>query len=243
MRIILLCLSLLLTTSPAAAQDGPLGLAAPDTVVDSGLLQYILPRFSLKTSIRVVSDADGVMQLTTAAPGVAVFQGDGITYYLRADDSKRQIRFRDWLLSDIGKRTIDNFQPDGVQLFSSDIVQIKTDDAPVLDGDTARGADLSLSLCGRCHVIGPQNRMKGLGSTPSFAVLRSLPDWTDRFEQFFVRAPHGAFTQIADVTLPFDPARPPPIVPLEMTLDDLDAIVAFVAQTKAADLGAPLQSQ
>lgn len=232
-----------MTASPAIAQDGPLGLRAPDAVVTTGLLKHLLPRFSLKTSVRVVFDPEGDMALSDSAPGVPVFQGDGITYYLRSGDAKNQTRFRDWLTSDIGKRTIDSFQPNGVQLFTSSLNQAAVDDGPAFTGNAALGADLSLTHCGRCHVIGPQNRMKGLGSTPSFAVLRSLPDWSDRFQQFYVLRPHGAFTQITDVTAPFDPEYPSPIVPMQITLDDLDAILAFVALTEAADLGAPLQSQ
>ena len=243
MRALLVCLTLLLNASPATAEAPDLGLAAPAAVVDSGLLRHILPRFSLKTSIRVVGDQNGVMQLALTEPGVPVFQGDGTTYYLRTQDTARQNRFRDWMLSEIGKNTIDSFKPEDVQLFSARFEIIETKAATEPDGNAVLGAALSLTLCGRCHVVGPENRMKGLGSTPSFAVLRSLSDWADRFQEFYVRKPHGAFTQIADVTPPFDPERPSPIHPVSMSLTDLDAIIAFVASTDAADLGAPLQTQ
>lgn len=242
MRALLLCLTLLLSSSPVAAQDN-LGLAAPVAVVDSGLLKHILPRFSLKTSIRVIPDTSGTMTLAPAPPGVPVFQGDGVTYHLRIADDPRQQRFRDWLLSEVGKTTIDGFQRNGVHPFAARFAVVETAETPVIVGNTTRGAELSLVHCGRCHVVGPENRMNGLGSTPSFAALRGLPDWIERFEQFFVRNPHGAFTQIIDVTPPFDPERPPPIVPVEMTIDDIDAIIAHVARTRAADLGAPLALQ
>ena len=80
---------------------------------------------------------------------------------------------------------------------------------------------------------------------PSAALpdTRTLPGWLKRFEGFYALKPHGAFTQVADVTPPFNPARPSPIVPIEMTLDDLDAILAYVATVAPADLGAPIQSQ
>ncbi|MDU9004608.1 cytochrome c [Sedimentitalea todarodis] len=242
MRALLLCLTLLLSSSPAVAQDG-LGLAAPEPVVDSGLLKHILPRFSLKTSIRVTPDTSGPMTLAAAPPGVPVFHDDSVTYHLRIADDPRQQRFRDWLLSEVGKATIDSFQRDGVHPFSARFSVVETADAPVVSGNAKRGAELSLVHCGRCHVVGPENRMNGLGSTPSFAALRSLPDWIERFEQFFVRNPHGAFTQIIGVTPPFEPERPPPIVPVELTVDDIDAIISHVAQTRAADLGAPLALQ
>ena len=62
-------------------------------------------------------------------------------------------------------------------------------------------------------------------------------------EAFSDMKTHGAFTQVEDVTPPFDPLSPSPIVPVEMTLDDLDAILAYVWTIKPADLGAPIQSQ
>ena len=242
MRVVLLCLSLLLTASPSLGQDA-LGLAAPDSVVQSGLLKHILPRFSLKTGIRVEPSETGPMSISTGTGGAPVFRTEDTVYVLKIEGDPRQERFRDWLLSDIGKRTVESFQPNGVALFSASFEVVKVDETPSFEGDAAIGAELSMVHCGRCHVIGPQNRMNGLGSTPSFAVLRSLPDWSDRFQQFYVLNPHPAFTQIEDVTAPFDPERPSPIHPVTMSLDDLEAILSFVAETRPADLGAPLQMQ
>lgn len=239
----ILCLTLSLIASPSAAQQDTLGLVAPKYVVDSGVLNHILPRFSLKTGVRVVYDPIGEMVLADTPPGTAVFQGNGVVYYLRVADDPRQIRFRDWLISKIGRRTVDSFQPDGAPLFDTDFSATKVEAPVVFEGDSDRGAQVSLRLCGRCHVIGPQNRMAGLGSTPSFMVLRTLPDWDTRFQQFYVLNPHGAFTQIVDVTPPFDPQRPSPIAPVELTLQDLESILAFVANIVPADLGNPLQSQ
>lgn len=242
MRFVLLCLSLTLTATPSWSQEA-LGLAAPDEVSNSGLLQHILPRFSLKTGIRVVADENGIMELATASPGKPVFARGDVIYYLRIDDDTRQSRFQDWLLSDIGKRTVESFAPDSGAPFSASFEVAATDEDVTVDGDTEKGAELSMALCGRCHVIGPQNRMNGLGSTPSFAVLRAMPDWSERFQSFFALNPHPAFTQIEDITPPFAIDRPSPIHPVEMTLDDLEAILAFVTAMKAADLGAPLQLQ
>ncbi|WP_170324627.1 c-type cytochrome [Ruegeria arenilitoris] len=242
MRFVLLCLSLTLSTSPSWSQEA-LGLAAPADVKDSGLLQHILPRFSLKTGIRVIADDGGVLVLETEPPGDPVFTRDGVIYHLRIEGDARHERFRDWLLSDIGKNTVESFTPEHGAPFSArfEVKAAQTD--TVIDGDTARGEELSMTHCGRCHVIGPKNRMNGLGSTPSFAVLRAMPDWSERFEAFFALNPHPAFTQIDGLTPPFDPARPSPIHPVEMTFEDLEAILAFVSVIKAADLGAPLQLQ
>ncbi|MCA0906323.1 cytochrome c [Ruegeria marisrubri] len=242
MRFVLLCLSLTLSATPSWSQEA-IGLAAPAEVKDSGLLQHILPRFSLKTGIRVIADDAGVMVLETAPPGDPVFARNGVIYHLRIEDSDRQARFLEWLKSDIGKRTVESFAPADGGPYSANFDIAVVESGDIVEGDTQLGEELSMTHCGRCHVIGPRNRMNGLGSTPSFAVLRAMPDWSQRFEAFFALNPHPAFTQIDGLTPPFDPERPSPIHPVEMTLDDLDAILAFVSRIDAADLGAPLKLQ
>jgi hypothetical protein len=105
------------------------------------------------------------------------------------------------------------------------------------------GRKLSGELCGRCHVVYADDRMNDIGSTPSFFVLRAMRNWDVRFQTFYALNPHPAFTQVTDVTPPFPIDRPSPIVPVEMTLDDLEAILAYVSGIAPADLGAPLQHQ
>ena len=112
--------------------------------------------------------------------------------------------------------------------------------ATVFEGDAARGEDFSFANCGRCHVVGDRNKMKGIGSTPSFPVLRSLNDWEERFSTFYARIPHPAIVQLEGVSAPFDPAFPPANQPLRLTLDQLEDILTFVSALQAADLGAPL---
>ena len=242
MRVVLLCLAFLTAALPASAQD-VLGLSAPDEVVDSGLLKFILPRFSLKTGIRVQPDPNGTIIVAKDPPGEPVFKKGDTIYYLRVDDSAKHQRFRDWLTSDIGKRTIDSFQIDGAAQYSSSFDVAAVAEVAEFEGDALQGEKLSLTHCGRCHVVSEKNKQNGIGSTPSFAVLRSLADWDSRFQQFYVLAPHGAFTQIEDVTEPFDPERPSPIVPVELTPDDVDAILAYVQEIKPADLGKPIDFQ
>jgi hypothetical protein len=80
-----------------------------------------------------------------------------------------------------------------------------------------------------------------MGASPSFRLLRTFPDWQNRFEAFFTLKPHPAFTQVEDVTEPFPIHLPSPIAPIEVTLDEIDAILAYVATVEPADLGAPIQ--
>ena len=71
--------------------------------------------------------------------------------------------------------------------------------------------------------------------------MRGFEDWESRFAGFYVLKPHAAFTQLEGVTDPFPIDRPSPISPIELTLDELDALLAFIMTIKVKDLGAPLE--
>lgn len=234
------CLAALLMSLAAPLWANPITLSAPAELQENGFLKYVLPRFSLKTSVRVeIVDADAMARIGT--DGKALFT-DGTTVY-HFDHDPAADRFADWLRSDIGIRTIEAFSLDGAQIYSKAAAQAAQVVALELTGDAARGEDTSLVKCGRCHVVSKRNRMAGIGSTPSFSLMRSFPDWVTRFESFYVLKPHAAFTKIEDVTPPFDPERPSPIAPIELSLDDLDDILAFVERLAPANLGAPIKHQ
>ena len=152
-------------------------------------------------------------------------------------------RFADWLTSDVGQRTALAYAPDGVALFSE---ASKAEAEPVevsFDGDARLGHEVSRAKCRRCHAVDEASRMSTIGSTPSFGILRSLPDWNERFAAFYLLNPHPAFMIIDGVTEPFSDQRPPPIVPIEMSLDEVEALLAYVSAMQAKDLGAPIQHQ
>lgn len=245
MRVIGALTALVFIWSTAVgAQDAPLKLAVPEALETSGFVKFIVPRFSLKTSIRIerVAQAEDA-QMRFGTEGTVVFVGLGEEWGFISNGDPRADRFLKWLKSDVGKRTIESFtSPDG-ETFASEVKAAEIEEETTYDGNAKRGEELSLSLCGRCHVVNEKNRMNGVGSTPSFAVLRGLSNWDTRIATFHELNPHPSFTQIEDVTDPFDPTLPSPIAPLQMTLDDLDAILAYVAGLQAADLGAPIQSQ
>ncbi|SFO84734.1 hypothetical protein [Tranquillimonas alkanivorans] len=231
---------------PLGAAAESFTLSAPAALDDKGFLQYLLPRFTLKTGNRIERADEGAeLALVAEPPGTRVFRDGERVWRLRGDGDAdgAAADFADWITSDIGIRTIESFAPDGTPVYSATFEEEETEAAVEYAGDPDEGEDLSLALCGRCHVVGARNRMKGLGSTPSFGVMRTFPDWEGRFLAFFALKPHGAFTVIEGVTPPFDDALPPPIAPVEMTLDELDAIVAFVAGMEPADLGAPVQAR
>jgi len=246
--LIMLCITCVLpffAGKVRAADD--VRIAAPKALVQSGLLDYVLPRFSLKTSVRVAvvsEQAQADLALTNQAAGTPVFQGPNATWSLMVlTESDDATRLAEWLTGKIGRRTITSFEVDGATPFSlpkaakANVVEMS------FDGDAVLGRKLSDKLCGRCHVVNADNRMNDIGSTPSFFVLRAMQDWDQRFQTFYALNPHPSFTQVADVTPPFPIDRPSPIIPVEMTLDDLEAILAYVSGLAPADLGAPLQHQ
>lgn len=248
-RIIGVAIWICMLCPPALAEEKRFVLDADPVLVESGLIKHLVPRFSMKMSIRIAVEdgaGDEAARLSdTASAGArpVIASGDTIWYLAVPEGNPHAARFRDWLTSDVGQRTIASFAPDNHPPFAPPAEAAPATRQIDTGRDTTEGVSLSLVHCGRCHVIGPQNKHNSIGSTPSFSVLRGLANWQERFETFYVLNPHPAFTQIDDVTAPFDPERPSPIYPVEMSLDDLDEILTYVASIAPADLGAPIQHQ
>ena len=190
-----------------------------------------------------ITQVDEGGDVVIGGKGVPVFAGLDKIWSVTGSKAAGPDLFMEWLLSEIGKRTIESFKLDSVAVFTAQVKDQKV--APVLafEGDLVQGEALSLAHCGRCHVINETNRMKGMGQTPSFALMRTFDDWDNRFATFFVLNPHPSFTQIAGITESFAAHLPPAIVPLEITQAEIDHILSYVATITPADLGAPLQSQ
>lgn len=230
-----------LMAGPVLGQAKEFTLDAPDALTNNGFMKHLLPRFSLKTGIRITVDAASA-DAGFGDDGTPVFQDGDRVWHFSKTDGPHTDAFLDWLTSDVGKRTIAGFKVDGVAVYDPDV---RVDAATVttdLTGDAALGEEISLAVCGRCHVVNDKNRMNAIGSSPSFALLRSFPDWLERFEAFYVLKPHPAFTQVEDITEPFPDHLPSPIAPIEVTLDQIDAIAAYVNSIEPADLGAPLSA-
>ena len=237
-----LSLIAVLLATPVVAQEKAFSLKAPEILVKTGFLKHLLPRFSLKTGVRITLSDDST-EAVFGSTGTPVFASGNTVWHLSKTDGPYTDAFEKWLLSDIGKRTIEAFARDGKALFSADMTKAVVAEETVLTGDAALGEKVSLTQCGRCHVVNDSNRMNAIGSTPSFALMRTFPDWQERFETFFMLRPHPAFTQITDITEPFAAHLPSPIAPIEVTWDEVEAITAYVGSITPADLGAPLQSQ
>lgn len=243
MRLLFLIVMLTALPLAAAAEDRLVRLAAPQALIDTGVFKYILPRFSLKTQVRVqLVPENDAPQIAFGTEGRPLFQQSDTVWHMAVHDPEHPgtKRFSDWLTGEIGQNTIMAYAPDGSALFTPPQVQEREAAVIEFDGDAGLGHKVARSKCTRCHVVDDQTRGAGIGSTPSFAVLRSLGDWQDRFQIFYVLNPHPAFTIIEEVTPPFDESRPSPIVPIELTLDEVEHVLAYVAAMEPADLGAPL---
>ena len=259
--LVLLSMLCLNWAGAGRAQDGTVPVLASPALIDSGILKFVLPRFSLKTGVSVdvqqldpasFSFSEPAIVLTESLPpppgwnSLPLLQDmTGKTYHMLTPSAPARAikRLADWLVSETGRRTIAQFEIDGAQAFSpADAAAVRTEQRD-FRGNAGRGQKLAYTHCGRCHVIGDKNRMKGIGSTPSFGALRALPDWEDRFTTFYVRNPHPALVQVSGITTPFTSANPSPIAPLEITQAEMDDILAFVAALEPADLGAPVRHQ
>lgn len=230
----------------AAADDRSVRLYAPDALVETGLLQYILPRFSLKTQVRIALVGAGeAADLSFGPEGQALFTGAGATWHVQTHGAAHPgtERLLDWLTSEVGRNTVLSFAPEGEPLFAPPAAVERVVARAAPSGNVALGLAASQRKCARCHVVERGAGLSGIGSTPSFFVLRSLPDWQDRFGAFYALNPHPAFTQIEGVTAPFPEDRPSPIHPVTLSLDEVEAVLSYVAALEPADLGAPLQHQ
>ena len=62
-----------------------------------------------------------------------------------------------------------------------------------LAGDPEAGLEAARDWCAQCHVIGDYNPYGGVGSTPSFWIMRRKPDiYYGKLLTFQERRPHAA---------------------------------------------------
>lgn len=241
-HLAMICALLALPARGEEARSFRLEVAADITA--SGLMHYMLPRFALKTARRaeIVAEGGEAVIVAGAANATPVMARGGVIYALRLrgeNDAAR--RFAEWLSSDIGQKTLAAFRPETGPPFTP-VPKVVAKPEIILEGDPVLGRQVAETHCARCHRVHPDGTGIGIGSTPSFAALRALPDWDERFVTFFARNPHPAFLRIKDVSPEFDISLPPPIVPVTITHDEVLAVQAYVAGLAPADLGKPVSS-
>ena len=150
------------------AENADFTVSAAREIRDTGFLQHLLPRFSLKHGVRI-TQVDESGDVVIGGQGVPVFTGLDKVWSVTGSKTAGAELFVEWLLSDIGKRTIESFKPDSVAIFTTQFGDQTAETVLVFDGDPVQGEALSLTHCGRCHVINETNRMKGMGQTPSLS--------------------------------------------------------------------------
>ncbi len=108
---------------------------------------------------------------------------------------------------------------------------ITTAGPALAEGSASKGRAFSESNCVRCHVVSEETRYAGIGSTPSFFLLAKLADYQERFSTFFERRPHPAFVKMEGAVPWTD--LPAPIEPFEITILDLDDVIAYIETLRA----------
>ena len=108
-------------------------------------------------------------------------------------------------------------------------------------GDARMGREISEKHCSRCHVVGDYNRYGGIGSTPSFQLLARRDDYLERFRTFYARRPHPVFTRVPGVPAWTD--LPSPVTPFEITLEQVEDIIAFIEALRLKEKAGDSQGQ
>ena len=109
------------------------------------------------------------------------------------------------------------------------LVQVAT-----ADGNIDRGRTLAQTHCARCHVIGDFNKFGGIGSTPSFRLLRGIEDGMVRFQTFYERRPHPVFVRVPNI--PRWSKAPAYATEFTVTPEAIKDLMAFVKTIKKIDL-------
>ncbi len=246
LMIVILALAGLATGALAQEEAREFRLTVADEVAASGIIAYLLPRFTLKTGRRaelVKAGGDVVIGPGGAPSAVPLMARGGAVITLQvASDNPAAARFAGWITSEIGQTAIASFVPDTGAGFTA-APQVVAVAEIIFEGDAALGERLSRPHCGRCHRVSADRSSMDIGSAPSFPALRALDDWAERFLAFYALNPHPAFLRVTGISPAFDPALPPPIVPIEITLDEMEAIQAYAAGLAPADLGSVIQHQ
>lgn len=106
-----------------------------------------------------------------------------------------------------------------------------------------QGEQLVRQHCTRCHVVGDLNKYGGIGSTPSFGAIKSLPDWQDRFAAFWSLLPHPSVVQVEGIS----PERPKGVLAttkqIVLTPAEVEAILSYIDTVPVKDLGGGVRYQ
>lgn len=99
------------------------------------------------------------------------------------------------------------------------------------EGEAAKGREIAVNHCARCHVIPDYNPYGGINSTPSFRLLARRDDYLERLQSFYARPPHPVFVRVSGVPAPTE--EPAFVAPIEVSPEQIDDLIAFVEAIRA----------
>ena len=100
------------------------------------------------------------------------------------------------------------------------------------EGNAAKGRDIAVTHCARCHVIPDHDRYGGIDSTPSFKLLARRGDYLERLQSFYARPPHPVFVRVPGVPPPSE--NPAFVATFEVRPEQIEDLIAFVEAIRAA---------
>ena len=233
-------------------------------MVENGFLKYVLPRFSLKTQIRISrsssTDPATVPEGGYPDPAGSAWwprpSGEGAARIVRVPLPMTTETYAAVRLAASGTTRACR-PPCGLAAIGGG-AQYADQPSPIdgrgglstagrRTGAGGEGGGAGRSAGGREAGLFPLRPMPcggrtqsdGRASAPRRPLARSGRSRIGRIGCWFsIRSiPHPSFTQVEGVTPPFDPARPPHIAPVELTIDDVEAIAAFARTIPPKDLG------
>ena len=219
-----------------------------DQLIPEALVQYMIPRFALKTRIRFERvESGGDLQLSSDPNlmGVPIFtlkpNRTVMLVTTRGDQDQKQFEiFRDWLQSGPGRSALSDFRQNGLQVAYPVEAPEEAPIKFVIVGNPVLGEKISKLQCQRCHKVNRANKYSGVGNAPSFHAMRAFDDWYIRFSTFYAANPHKALISVTGSGIEKDRDMIA-IAPIDMEIEDINHIVAFVHSLTPLDLGKPIQ--
>ena len=100
------------------------------------------------------------------------------------------------------------------------------------EGEAAKGREIAVTHCARCHVIPDHDPYGGIDSTPSFRLLARRDDYLERLQSFYARPPHPVFVRVPGVAPPTN--DPSFVATFEVLPEQIEDLIACIEAIRAA---------